>query len=199
MCAYATVQQLRCHGSYRKLMLSLAQLLCRLSFAARPPAARPPAGNSSPNAVRFENSSKSTLAHDAVAAVVLHKHHPIILVGAGPIQFVYGPCCRLANAGYRHRNAISPCLREFFPQIMISSLPVVSPQILSLYNSFDFSASWKYFRIQFALEQECSFAWLLFPPTSAPMLFDRDPIPLNLYLGATLRFFQSSFFIPKYI
>ena len=31
------------------------------------------------------------------------------------------------------------------------------------------------------------------PATSAPMSFDRDPIPLTLNLGATLRFFQSSF------
>jgi len=60
----------------------------------------------------------------------------------------------------------------------------------------EFQASRKYFRIQLALEQECSFEWLLLPPTSAPMLFDRDPIPLNLYLGATLQFFQSLFCIP---
>jgi len=37
-----------------------------------------------------ENPSKSTLAHDVVAAAVLHKHHLIIRVGAGLIQFVYG-------------------------------------------------------------------------------------------------------------
>jgi len=32
--------------------------------------------NPSPNAVRSRNPSKSTLAHDAVTAAVLHKHHP---------------------------------------------------------------------------------------------------------------------------
>ena len=37
----------------------------------------------------LRNPSKSTLPHDAVAAVVLHKHHLIIRVGAGLIQFVY--------------------------------------------------------------------------------------------------------------
>jgi len=42
------------------------------------------------------NPSKSTLAHDAVAAVVLHKHHLIIRVGAGLIQFVYGSHSRMA-------------------------------------------------------------------------------------------------------
>jgi len=46
--------------------------------------------NLSPDAVRSRNPSKSTLAHDAVAAAVSHKHHSIIRVGAGLIQFVYG-------------------------------------------------------------------------------------------------------------
>jgi len=36
------------------------------------------------------------LAHDAVAAMVLHKYHPIIRVGAGLIQFVYGSHSRMA-------------------------------------------------------------------------------------------------------
>jgi len=52
MRAYATVQQLPCHGSYCELILSLTRTLCRLSsFTARPPAARPPAGNPSTDAV----------------------------------------------------------------------------------------------------------------------------------------------------
>ena len=46
--------------------------------------------------VRLRNPIRSTLAHDAVAAVVLHKHHLIIRVGAGLIQFVYGSHSRLA-------------------------------------------------------------------------------------------------------
>ena len=48
MRAYATVQQLPCHGSYSELILSLARTSCRLSL---PPtllplrrAGRPPAG-----------------------------------------------------------------------------------------------------------------------------------------------------------
>jgi len=45
--------------------------------------------------VRLRNPIKSTLPHDAVAAVVLHKHHLIICVGAGLIQFVYGSHSRL--------------------------------------------------------------------------------------------------------
>jgi len=46
--------------------------------------------NPSPDAVRSRNPSKSTLPHDVVAAAVLHKHHSIIRVGAGLIQFVHG-------------------------------------------------------------------------------------------------------------
>ena len=47
--------------------------------------------------VRSRNTSKSTLAHDAVAAVVLHKHHLIIRVGAGLIQFVHGSHSSMAT------------------------------------------------------------------------------------------------------
>ena len=85
---YATMQQLLCHGSYCERILSLAWTSYRLSF---PPALLPlcHAGHppASPLPVRSRNLSKSTPAHDAVAAVVLHKHHPIICVGAGLIQW----------------------------------------------------------------------------------------------------------------
>jgi len=42
MHAYATMQQLLCHGSDCELILSLARTSCRLSFASRPPAGRRP-------------------------------------------------------------------------------------------------------------------------------------------------------------
>jgi len=51
--------------------------------ALLPPSYRPPAGN--PLQARLKNPSKSTLAHDAVTAAVLRKHHLIIHVGAGLI------------------------------------------------------------------------------------------------------------------
>ena len=82
MRTYSTVQQLLCHGGYWELILSLARTSCRLLFTARP-TARPLVGNPLRD-VRSRNLSKSTLAHDAVATAVLHKHHPIIRVGAGP-------------------------------------------------------------------------------------------------------------------
>ena len=125
MRAYATVQELLCHGSYCELILSLLRTSCRLSLADRPSAGStrltpsflsflpsradgPPAGSTRmipsrldlPDAVHFKNLSKSTLAHDAVATAVLHKHHPIIRVSAGLIQFVYGSRSHLANGGY---------------------------------------------------------------------------------------------------
>ena len=88
MRAYSIVQQLLCHGAYCELILSLARTLCRLLFTARP-TARPLAGNPLRDVVHSRDLSKSTLAHDAVATAELHKHHLIIRVGAGLIQFVY--------------------------------------------------------------------------------------------------------------
>ena len=38
MRAYATVQQLLCHGSYCELIFSLTRTSCRLSFTTHPPA-----------------------------------------------------------------------------------------------------------------------------------------------------------------
>ena len=102
MCAGATVQQLPCHGGYCELILSLARTWCTLSFPStllHPPApssSRPPSCWPVARHVRLRNPIKSTLAHDAVAAVELHKHHLIIRVGAGLIQFVYGSHSRLA-------------------------------------------------------------------------------------------------------
>jgi len=62
----------------------------------------------------LKNPSKSTLAHDAVAAAVLHKHHPIIPIGAGLIQFVYDLRSRLANRGYPSEKSISAIFRASF-------------------------------------------------------------------------------------
>ena len=111
MRAYSTVQQLLCHGGYCELILSLARTSCRLLFTARP-TARPLAGNPLRD-VRSRNPSESTLAHDAVGTAVLHKHHWIIRVGAGLIQFVYRSHLRLATEATRNRNAFWP----FFPRV----------------------------------------------------------------------------------
>jgi len=73
------------------------------------PTARPLAGNPLRDVVSSRNLSKSTLAHDAVATAVVHKHHPIICVGAClTISHL-----RLAIEATRNRNAFSP----FFPRV----------------------------------------------------------------------------------
>ena len=108
--------QLPCHGSYCELILSLARTSCRLLFTARPTARSLAALR---DVVRSRNPSKSTLAHDAVTTAVLHKHHPIIRVGEGLIQFVYRSHLRLATKATRNRNAFSP----FFPRVSITLLP----------------------------------------------------------------------------
>jgi len=45
----------------------------------------------------------------------LHKHHPIIPIGAGLIQFVYDLRSRLANSGYPSEKSISAIFRAGFP------------------------------------------------------------------------------------
>ena len=112
MCAYSTVQQLLYHGRYCELILSLVRTSCRLLFTARP-TARPLAGNPLRDAVRSRNSSKSTLAHDVVATAVLHKHHLIIPVGTGLIQFVYRSHLHLATEVTRNNMYFRYFLREF--------------------------------------------------------------------------------------
>jgi len=62
----------------------------------------------SPDAVLPRNPSKSTLAHDEVAAAVSHKHHSIDCVGAGLVQFVYGLHSRLATELTLYKNLYSP-------------------------------------------------------------------------------------------
>jgi len=113
MRAYSTVQQLLCHGSYCELILSLARTSYRLLFTARP-TVHPLAGNPLRDAVRSRNPSKSTLTHDAVATAVLHKHHLIIRVGEGLIQFVYRSHLRLATEVTRNRNEFSPFFARVF-------------------------------------------------------------------------------------
>jgi len=58
------------------------------------------------------------LAHDAVAAVVLHKHHLIIHVGAGLIQFVYGSHSRLAADLTLDKNLFSLPFSRVFVRLL---------------------------------------------------------------------------------
>jgi len=72
---------------------------------------RPPSccrRNRLPDAVRSRNPSKSTLAQaqDAVTAAVSHKHHSIICIGAGLIQFVYGSHSKRGHGAHPSKNSI---------------------------------------------------------------------------------------------
>jgi len=51
---------------------------------------------------------------EGVATAVLHKHHSIIRVGAGLIQFVYRSHLRSATEATRNRNAFSPFFARVF-------------------------------------------------------------------------------------
>jgi len=134
MRAYSTVQQLLCHGGYCELILSLARTLYRLLFTARP-TTRPLVGNPLRD-VRSRNPSKSMITHDAVGTAVLHKHHQIIRVGAGLIQFVYRSHLRLATEVTRNRNAFSP----FFPRVIAVTL-LRSPSNAYALNCYNFPHS----------------------------------------------------------
>jgi len=128
MRAYSTVQRLLCHGGYCELILSLKRTSRRLLLAARP-TARPLAGNPLHDVVRLRNPPKSTLAYDAVATVVLHKHHLIIRVGAGLIQFVYRLHLRLAMEATRNRNAFSPFFAKVFPHYQFPIKTLISNNV----------------------------------------------------------------------
>jgi len=72
--------------------------------------------NQSPDAIRSRNPFKSTLAHDAVAAVVSHKHHSIICVGAGLIQSVYGSHSKRGiDGGHFIKNSIFATFSRALP------------------------------------------------------------------------------------
>jgi len=46
--------------------------------------------------ILLKKLTKFTLAHDAIAAALSHKYHPIIHIGAGSIQLIYGAPQQLA-------------------------------------------------------------------------------------------------------
>jgi len=91
---------------------------CRL-----PPALLLSRRNQSPDFVRSRNPSKSTLAHDAVAAAVSHKHHSNIRVGAGLIQFVNGSHSKRGYGTYFIKNSIVAIfLRELQSYMLTKAL-----------------------------------------------------------------------------
>jgi len=65
----------------------------------------------SPDTACSRKHSQSMLAHDAIAAALSHKHHPIIHIGVGPIQMVYASHSRLA-AKLTHNKIRFPPSRQ---------------------------------------------------------------------------------------
>jgi len=115
-----------CNGAAASLPWKLLRtyLESRANIVQAVVSARPPAPSSSwppscwpvARPLRLRNPSKSTLAHDAVAAVALRKHHPIIRVGAGLIQFVYGSHSRMAADLTLDKNLFSQPFSRAFQQ-----------------------------------------------------------------------------------
>jgi len=85
----------------------------------------------------LRNPYKSTLAHDAVAAVVFHKHHLIICVGAGLIQLVYASHSRMAADLTLDQNPFSQqfwrvLLTRYWGIVTVPGCPRVNrPQIIT--------------------------------------------------------------------
>jgi len=139
MHAYASIQQLRssCHGNYCELSYRANRASSKASrislmdsekykqhtwflvkrragccLPQRSHASLMSRQNWSPDATcsRKHSTGKSTLAHDAVAAALSHKHHPIINIGAGPIQRVYASHSRLAAKLILDKNIFPPLI-----------------------------------------------------------------------------------------
>jgi len=118
--AYGLVHARLCNGAAASLPWKLLRTYlvlrehcagCRLPLAPLPPALLPVIRQLT---LFTKNPSKSTLAHDAVAAAVLHKHHPIICVGAGLIQFVYGLHSRWATGVTSSKSLFPPSFGASF-------------------------------------------------------------------------------------
>jgi len=118
ICTRACVPMQRCRSFFAMEAIASLSWVLREHRAGccLPPAfllARP---NQSLDAVRSRNPSKSTLAHDVVAAAVLHKHFSIIHVGAGLNQFVYRSHSHLATGVTSTRILFWPFFsRDFQP------------------------------------------------------------------------------------
>jgi len=106
--------------------------------------------NPSPDVVHSRNPSKSTLAHDAVAAAVSHKHHTIIRVGAGLIQFVHGSHSHLATEFTHHRNEFSP----FFARVFFQ--PDLGLKLIWRCDDKFLPVPWKYDKFQQELKKSFS-------------------------------------------
>jgi len=136
--AYETAQQLLCHGNYCKPILSPVRAsfqqpsavrpwpdeLLRLpkhhqlqAAVCRPPRYWPdelrrppkyPRQGSAAETISAQTRPKFTPAHDSVAAAVSHKHHSIIRVGAGLLQFVHAFTCTSIAEAIPIKNLFRP-------------------------------------------------------------------------------------------
>jgi len=129
--AHAAVHARLCNGAEASLPWKLLQTyLESCASIVQDAVYRPPCcyldENQSPATVRLRNPSKSTLVHDAVAAAVSHKHHSIIRVGAGLIQFVYGSHSKRGHGAHFIKNSIFAIyLRELQSCPAVGLLPLL--------------------------------------------------------------------------
>jgi len=109
-----------------------------------PPAQLPARRNQSPDTVRSRNSSKSTLAHDAVAAAVLHTHHStrdhLRWCGCHPVCLWF--TLALGRGPHPRQSSILPSfLRAFFSESFSNRLTI--PRRVNDHQTISWS-DWEY-------------------------------------------------------
>jgi len=115
-CTRACAPMQRCRNFFAKeTVANLSWVLCRhCTCCCLPPALLLFRHNQLRDAVCSRKPFKSTLDHDAFAAVVSHKHHSKIRGGAGLLQFVYGLHSKLGHGAHLSQKSFFATFRAFW-------------------------------------------------------------------------------------
>ena len=82
------------------------------------------AARAAPKTTSTQKSPESTPDHDSVAAAVSHKHHSIIRVGAGLLQFVHACTCTSFSEAISIKNLFRPFSPASFRGLAKRSRPI---------------------------------------------------------------------------
>jgi len=141
-CTRACAPMQRCRKFFAmETIANLSRVLCEHRAGCRlPPTVLLSRRKQSPDVVGSRNPSKSRLAHDAVAAAVSHKHHSIIRVGAGLIQFVHGLHSKRGHGAHPSRKSIFATFLHDFSNTPLSKLGYL--MIHTFWCFIDMMRSW---------------------------------------------------------
>jgi len=132
-CTRACVHMQQCRTFFAMEATNLSRVLREhRAGCSLPPALLLSRRHQSPDAVRSRNPSKSTLAHDAVAAAVSHTHHSIIRVGAGLIQFVHGSHSKRGHGAHPSKKSIFAIFRA---SSCLNTVPLIASFTAAFMNA----------------------------------------------------------------